>query len=91
MQRRFLRTRLLRLAKSAQVTGEEVEPGAQSDGGSRSGSQGNHGKRSVLTLKDFRSIYEHECDINPWSVDYDFVEYEVDWEDTGDARPLFGD
>ena len=43
----------------------------------------------VLTLSDFHRIYETECDVNPWSVEYDFLEFDVDWEDSARVRPLF--
>ena len=43
----------------------------------------------MLTLEDFRRIYEQECNVNPWSVDYDFLEYGVNWEDTARLRPPY--
>ena len=42
-----------------------------------------------LSRQDFHIIMKVECNTNPWSVQYDFEVYQVDWENTATERPPY--
>jgi endonuclease/exonuclease/phosphatase family metal-dependent hydrolase len=76
-------------AAAAAAAAAVLVAGGMADDGNGGSTSTRDTDRAVLTLEDFRSIYEHECNVNPWSVDYDFLEFGVAWEDTARERPLF--
>ena len=59
------------------------------DDGKDDGKGEEKNKCMRLKLEDFRLIMKQECNTNPWSVQYDFQAYGVDWEDTSARRPPY--